>query len=718
MSRISVTVLMVLICVSHAAGADIEFNVTPICGWDGYYRPMEWTPIEIGVSSDATEPFGGTFTVSTRQDGLNTLNVTHPFVLTPELQHNIPLVTKIGFGSGQCDLSIRDDRGRLQWDSSIAMWDESGAIRLLYPIEAQDVLIGVVGQSRFGLLRLPQGARSLSDRGPGSVYLGSKTPAVVPRDWTGFTGLDVLVLYDPDWALMHRESLLAISQYVRNGGTLLLILGPHPLSRTNPLSELIPFAIDEPREERIDPHVLATWGLAGYGSDPVTAWPLIAKPTAQLTGEIVTSGGQRVYGQTRVGFGRVAVLGFDPEQFDNVPAEQTTPFWVALIRASLEDASDAKPAVSPPSDVPGEMLHQIRTVRPVAGSGRKGRTIVLSRDAMSLNNGLSGVYRISAAQSAGNRVMEFLYQLSQMRPLSIWWVVLILTTLALLLGPVDYFVLKRLDRLPLTWLTSLGWIAVFTVGAYYGVQYLRGGRMQLRTVSVVDGIAETDCTWATYYMGVFAPRNDNYRLEQLDARQWWSGIAPTEEQLGSYRRDMGTRQIHCVQADGANLPVSVPVSIWTVQTLMAETPAPSLPFSATVERKGQNVVAEVTNLSDNSIRSGFILLDDGWVAFGPVAPKSSRSVRGPRRKLSSRPAGLERYVSGSVMPQYPPAVQMTTAFLAPGCVDRSLAMQSYVKAGAALVCAEFDDAPAPFSIADRSYETVHIQLARQVVFPK
>jgi hypothetical protein len=45
---------------------------------------MEWTPVEVGISSDLKEPFGGTFIVSAPQDGLNTLNVMRAFVLTPE----------------------------------------------------------------------------------------------------------------------------------------------------------------------------------------------------------------------------------------------------------------------------------------------------------------------------------------------------------------------------------------------------------------------------------------------------------------------------------------------------------------------------------------------------------------------------------------------------------------------------------------------------------
>jgi hypothetical protein len=59
-----------------------------------------------------------------------------------------------------------------------------------------------------------------------------------------------------------------------------------------------------------------------------------------------------------------------------------------------------------------------------------------------------------------------------------------------------------------------------------------------------------------------------------------------------------------------------------------------------------------------------------------------------------------------------------SAFLAQGCLDRSLAMHAYLRIGAALVCVEFTDAPMPFAVKNRSYDVAHIQLARQIVFPK
>ncbi len=111
--------------------------------------------------------------------------------------------------------------------------------------------------------------------------------------------------------------------------------------------------------------------------------------------------------------------------------------------------------------------------------------------------------------------------------------------MAVLLGPVDYLVLKRLDKLPYTWLTSTGWIVIFTVGAYFGVQWLRAGAMEVRAVSVLDGIADSNCAWATSYTGLFAPRSGDYRLAGLTPNQWWSGISPMREEVWAYQRDIG-----------------------------------------------------------------------------------------------------------------------------------------------------------------------------------
>ena len=233
-------------------------------------------------------------------------------------------------------------------------------------------------------------------------------------------------------------------------------------------------------------------------------------------------------------------------------------------------------------------------------------------------------YRISVSQNASNQVMEYLYKLEQMKPLSIWWIVLTLMALALLLGPVDYLVLKRLDKLPYTWLTSTGWIAIFTVGAYFGVQWFRGGAMEVRAVSVLDGIADRHCAWATCYTSLFAPRSGDYRLSGLVPNQWWSGISPMRQELWSYQRDAALQQIHCLQVDGGNLPVSLPVNMWTVQPLLSEWSLDKMPFTATVDHRQGEATVEIINTSDSAIQRGYVLFEDTCADLGPVPARSTK----------------------------------------------------------------------------------------------
>ncbi len=716
MLRILIAFLLVLIWVPclHAA-RDIEFNVDLFCGWDEFYRPMEWTPAEIGITTNLTEPFEGVLTLSAQQDGLNTLNIVHPIVLTPDQRLDLPLATKFDFHVGKCVLTIRDKRGRVRWEQSIDMWDFTAANRLLKVVQDQDLLIGLMGQPRFGVLSLKDEAVCTSPRGTGTVCVGTKVPRMMPWDWTGFVSLDLLILSDPDWTQLRPQQVKAICDWVSNGGTLLLILGQHPLPPDSPLAGLIPFRVGDLRTCEIPSDALTAWGLDASQPVAVPAWSLSPKPEALFWKQVAGPDGGHLYGAGYVGFGRVAVLGFEPSSLGGEQTRHAAEFWTRQIA----DCLDVRP--SAPATFSSPFSGQ-------AGAAGK-RTIVLKEQVPS-NAGQQRMdenrLRIGIAQDASNRVMEHLYQLKQMRPVSIWWVILTLSALAILLGPVDYLVLKKLDKLPYTWLTSTGWILLFTIGAYYGVQYLRGGTMQLRAISVLDGIADSNCAWATYYTGLFAPRSDDYRLDGLKPTQWWAGVSPTREEIYAYNRESAMRQIYCAQQDGANLPVSLPINIWTVQSLLGESPLDQMPFAAKVQHKGTTVAVEITNLSDSRIMNSCVLWSDGYADLGSVPARSTQMFDVPTRPFSAwgdgmrsdgRPTRVPGTLAGISTPRYPGTFgeQAQNAFLAQGCLNRTLVMHNYLQYGAAVVCVMFDNAPPPFTVKSRSYDVNHIQYARQLV---
>ncbi|MHC4154195.1 MAG: hypothetical protein ACYST6_04645 [Planctomycetota bacterium] len=890
-------------CVLILAGfaqADSPFNVDVFWGWDYCYRPMEWTPVVVGISSTLTGPFEGTVTISAHQDGLNTLNVTHGFALTPDLPVNLPLATKIAFAVDKCAVRIVDKQtGKTRWFNNFDLMDYSDRQRVLTPVDESDLLIGLVGHQRFGLAQLARKSLCTSHYGSGKVYLAYKMPQTVPWDWTGFACLDLLILYDPDWTLLNKYHLDAIAEWVSNGGKLLLVLGANPLPSDSPLARVLPCQLEQPKQVVLPAETLEKWNLSIGGAEDVTVWPLQPKNDVPIC-YTETEGRVCLFTVAKVGFGKVAVLAFDPSTFSKAQEPHATRFWVNRIATVLTDISAIptpakeqgprkyKPTAIIGCPLTGDQVHPDRNkggvemtmggletakyrmisyhnnpfaprgsfgpidiyvngalysqntqqtsvyedenaatavtefsvaapdtvviqfratgsqshqramlcgfelfklhttqddktaddiearilavdfgaqpyllapgftglglteddrrpmvefgesdglpsgitvavrstntqddiqFRPNAGPiYRRGservvpphfaaeRSIEFVQDA---EKGLVGrdqhSYQIGGAQEATNAVMNHLYSISQMRPLSIWWVILLLTALALLLGPLDYKLLKRIDRLPLTWLTCAVWIALFTGGAYYGVQELRGGRMQTRAVSVLDAISDDGPAWSSVYSGLFAPKSDDYRLRGLQENQWWSGIAPTEESLYDYRPETGTRNIYCQQQDGYNHPYSLPINIWTMQCLLNESPLTDFPFTASLKKDGDRVVLDITNHSDSPIAHGYVLFDDengfdfdavgayGTERFeGRLNHRSYWTTYSPQHRL-----GKSRY---------------ELAYYARGSLQRTSAIRKYLDHGAAVVCVRYDSAAVPFAIENRTSAYEHVQL--------
>ena len=510
----------------------------------------------------------------------------------------------------------------------------------------------------------------------------------LPVDWTGYDSLDALVLYDPDWTQMTVHQQRAIGQWVTNGGRVLVVLGTNVLPPGNALAGLLPLRIGEPRQTPLSLSTLRRWRLTDYAKREVARWPVeIVEPAPGWKIEFDDDAQLRAHGPA--GFGRMGVLACDPSVLGGRQGANLAPFWIEQFAGLLDR-----------------------------------RTLHLGRAKEPEYRGYYGNENLSPGQQATNAVLEHFHNIEELRPIHIGWVVGVLVTLAVLIGPVDYLVLRKLGRLPWTWVTASACIGLFSVGAYYGVEYIRGGVLQARVVSVIDGVQGRPGGWATRYAGIFAPRSDDYRLAGTDRSQWWSGLSPTlGDRFSSFRETIGSRQIYCRQhVDGGNLPYSVPINIWAMQCLLDESPVEKLPFAATA-RRGRDAgdwIVTVENLTDRPISGGCLLTGptDG-VVLGPVPPREQREFRGRPVPQRAWETSVARVVSGSDNAGRQASLEVTrTALLAQGTARRSEAIGRYLRERAAVVCVEFDRAAVPFSIADKRCEFDHRQVARLVVFPE
>jgi hypothetical protein len=523
-----------------------------------------------------------------------------------------------------------------------------------------------------------QGSRHGNNQG--RVYTRYRFQRLLPSDWTGYASLDLMVLYDPEWLDLTDHQQRAIAQYVSNGGSVLMVLGAKPMPASSMLARMLPLGIGDPTEIQLARLDLLKWNCRDPKTDRVPCWRAALDPNAHGWAIDHDTNGNAVFASGPVGFGKVGVLLFDPAMLGSRQGKDLANFWV--------------PRMAP-------LLNQ--------------RQITLSNNPNNPDNDYS--YDLGPEGDASKAVLEHLYSVEQLKPIHIGWVVLVLASLAVLIGPVDYLVLKAAGRLTWTWATSTACIAVFSVGAYYGVEYLRAGELQARLISVVDAVDGANSVWATRYMGIFAPHSDDYSLAGVDREQWWAGIAP-ELDRGIYRYDetSTSRTIYCQQhIDGGSVPVSVPINIWSMQSLICESRLAKAPFTATAKQMpGGQWTITVTNHGPAPIARCDARVGTGQaVMCGAVPPGKTVAFTGRARNWHQR-FGRD---AESESPGFRVGI-LSAAALAQGSSQRSEAIESYLNDGAVVVCAEYDDAPVPFDIEGKNCRFQHTMLARLVVFPE
>jgi hypothetical protein len=172
----------------------------------------------------------------------------------------------------------------------------------------------------------------------------------------------------------------------------------------------------------------------------------------------------------------------------------------------------------------------------------------------------------------------------------------------LLIGPVSYLVLRRLDRRELAWITAPLLVVVFSACSYGIGTSLKGSQIIVNQISVVrsvsDGAAANVTTWA----GIFSPARATYDLSVT------GDALLAEVSAGS---DSGRVAIPTEQGDPAHLR-DLSVNVFGMRAIRADTVvarAPSLSIAwrvadgrlrGTVTNAGEGPRADVAVLTGSS----------------------------------------------------------------------------------------------------------------------
>jgi hypothetical protein len=151
------------------------------------------------------------------------------------------------------------------------------------------------------------------------------------------------------------------------------------------------------------------------------------------------------------------------------------------------------------------------------------------------NNNINGQWNgnsmVGWERDLGSWLQEQLDSFQEVPVISFGWVALFILLYIVVVGPLDYFFLKKVvKRLELTWITFPTVVLVVSAVAYVTAYYLKGNDLRINKVDVVDVVADLDpdtgksqatSAYGTTWFTLFSPRIQNYTVGVEPASTNW-----------------------------------------------------------------------------------------------------------------------------------------------------------------------------------------------------
>jgi hypothetical protein len=194
----------------------------------------------------------------------------------------------------------------------------------------------------------------------------------------------------------------------------------------------------------------------------------------------------------------------------------------------------------------------------------------------------------------------------------------------ILVGPVDWFVLKSLGRQPWTWVTTSGWIALLTLGAIYAGHVFKSGDLYFRSLQLIDQAGDRTVA-VVDVIGIYSPRTSAYDLK-TEADGWWQ---PLTTEAGYFRSNGMKTDIDFHQTWQGSVPEPLWINVWNLRFLRGDSTSagPAMlsaslreaPSSSDVSRA--HVVGVIHNLTDHPLTDLCVMthLGDGDVKITSIA---------------------------------------------------------------------------------------------------
>ncbi len=427
--------------------------------------------------------------------------------------------------------------------------------------DAGQLVIGVVAERPAGIVSELKLPANQFGTAPAVVTLGIGD---LPEREEGWSSLDRLVWQDVDSNQLSQAQLTALRQWIAGGGRLIVVGGTAGIGTLSAFpDDLLPYRPTATLD--LDPAQLV--GLIGPLPDGAAELP--AMGGAKGAGRALSTSGDRVVAaDLAYGNGRVTILGFDPTVKWLAESKAVDQLW----RGLLPDRSSA-----------------------------------------------------GGVSNDDSQVVQAVYQLPSLALPPITGLLVILGAYILIIGPVNYLILKRLDRRELAWVTMPVLVLTFAAASFGYGSFLRGTDVVINQVAIVRGAPDATEATADVYFGIFSPTRSTYRI---DVPQGALLAAPmTGDPFGQ-----GVVNLDILQGTGAAQPSAVrnlSVGTGSIRIVRAELPITGPRMKATLNLVNGVLTGTFENASDQPLENVAVVLGGSVAVLGDVEAHGTRDVRIP-----------------------------------------------------------------------------------------
>ncbi|MFO0809524.1 MAG: hypothetical protein U0746_12935 [Gemmataceae bacterium] len=520
------------------------------------YKSGGWVPIIVDVLATAKyDPKeDGPVTVSVQvldcDETLNTYDVQLPPFDKDTLSSSAIVYTRPGTRYGEFTVSLTNVKGRSFCKDYQTSTQGLGSHFVLY------LALG----SRVPGLKLPGNANNALQRSEIGLV-----PRVgdMPPDWFGYGSADVVILSTRDRSFVNELAAdqircKALAEWVRRGGNLVVSLGSNRDAfigdSLGELSKVLPLAVEG------KPYVVPTVSLvwkdgARFGNEPlrptkgakdVELTKFVPRPVEEnrsyysLMDGPAEGGGSPLVAQGAFGLGRVTCVAFDID---------ASPFAEFKAR-----------------EVQWEKLLSVAGPRPNHVSQNQ------------FNFGRN--FEEGDAELAS--LVSQLENFEGVPVISFGWVALFILLYIIIVGPLDYFFLKKVvKRLELTWITFPTVVIAVSTAAYFAAYYLKGSELRINKLDIVDYDLTTKRAYGHTWLSVFSPRIQKYTVGLEPASPEWTAVPQTPGEgtvvswMGAPKQGRQSLFRHSYayapKAEGLD---GVPIQVWSTKGFQGDWVAP------------------------------------------------------------------------------------------------------------------------------------------------